>query len=154
MGLGLPRPRAVRRAPEIIELFVNHFGVLIERSPGELSFVHLSLQEFLAAKAVAAMPEPEQLTWVRTISLQQHWRECLTSWFGIQGESGRRTLAASASQVLAELGRSGEWERLQMLSLRADLATFRRKTSLRDARAQLSGLQGPVHTVVQSRTSN
>lgn len=123
MGLGLPRPKAVRRAPEIIELFVNHFGILIERSPGELSFVHLSLQEFLAAKAVAAMPEPEQLTWARTIALQQHWRECLTSWFGIQGESGRRTLAASASQILAEIGRSGEWERLQTLSLRTDLAT-------------------------------
>jgi len=123
IGLGLPRPKAVRRAPEIIELFVNHFGILIERSPGELSFVHLSLQEFLSAKAVAAMTEHEQLVWVRTIALQAHWRECLTSWFGIQGEIGRRTLAASANQILAEIGQDGEWERLQTLSLRTELAT-------------------------------
>lgn len=123
VGLGLPRPKAVRRGPEIIELFVSHFGILIERSPGELSFVHLSLQEFLAARAVAAMPESQQLTWVRTVALKEQWRECLTSWFGIQGESGRRTLAASAGQALAELGRAGEWERLQILHLRTDLAT-------------------------------
>lgn len=123
MGLGLTRPIAVRRAPEIIELFVNHFGILIERSPGELSFVHLSLQEFLAAKAVAAMAEPDQLAWVRNFALQERWRECLTSWFGIQSEIGRRTLAASASQTLSEIGRKGGWERLQTLSLRTDLAT-------------------------------
>ncbi|MEW6290466.1 MAG: NACHT domain-containing protein [Thermodesulfobacteriota bacterium] len=123
MGLGLPRPRAVRRAPEIIELLINHFGILIERSPGELSFVHLSLQEFLAAKAVAAMPEPEQLTWVRTVALQQKWRECLICWFAIQGEIGHRTLAVYASRILEEIGRRGEWERLQTLSLRTVLAT-------------------------------
>lgn len=123
IGLGILRPKSKRRASEIIELFVNHFGILIERSPGELSFVHLSLQEFLAAKAVTSKAESEQLLWVRTVALQEHWRECLTSWFGIQGEIGRRTLAARGSQMLAEIGRSGEWERLQTLSLRTELST-------------------------------
>ncbi len=69
MGLGLPRPKSTRRALEIIELFINHFGILIERSAGELSFAHMSLQEFLAAKAVAALAEPDQLAWVRAIGV-------------------------------------------------------------------------------------
>lgn len=123
MGLGLPRPKAVRRAPDIIGHFINHFGILIEKSPNELSFVHLSLQEFLAARAVAAMPEPEQLTWVQDIALKQKWRECLTCWFAIQGDIGRQPLAARASKMLGEIGRTGEWERLQTLSLRTELAT-------------------------------
>lgn len=146
IGLGLPRSKSARRAPEIIELFVHHFGILIERSPGELSFAHLSLQEFLAARAVAAMAETDQLQWVRTIALQEHWRECLTSWFGLQGEIGRRTLAASASQILAEIGQSGEWERLQTLSLRTEIAIADLGLPVGEARKALAEAIREVHT--------
>jgi len=72
------------------------------------------------------------------IALQEHWRECLTSWFGLQGEIGRRTLAAGGSQILAEIGQSGEWERLQTLSLRTELATADLGLPVGEARTTLT----------------
>lgn len=123
VGLGWTHSSSIRKAPEIIEILVNHFGVLIERAPGELSFAHLSLQEYMAAKAVTALPEAEQLKWIQDISLNHNWYECLISWFGIQGENGRRKLAAKAIEILTKLGKNGEWERIQILSLRAEIAT-------------------------------
>jgi hypothetical protein len=146
-GLGLPRPKSTRRASDIIELFVSYFGILIERSPGELGFVHLSLQEYLAGKAMARLPDSDQLDWVRNVAMLQRWRECLTSWFGIQGESGHRVVTARANQLLAEVGQSGEWERLQMLALQTYLATTDQGLPIGEAR---SVLKQSVHEVETS----
>jgi len=121
-GMGLTHPDASRRAPEIVDALIGYFGILIERAPGDVSFVHLSLQEFLAAEGMTSRPENEQLDWLRQIALQPRWRECLISWFGIQSDTGRKPLAACAVQAIAELARGGEWERLQSLSLRTELA--------------------------------
>ncbi len=121
-GLGLAYPEARRRAPEIIDSLIHYFGILIERAPGDLSFAHLSLQEYLAAEGMTNRPEEEQLEWLTGIALQPRWRECLISWFGIQGDNGRKPLAGRAVQAIAELSKGGEWERLQTLSLRTELA--------------------------------
>ena len=50
------------------------------------------------------------------------WRECVTSWFGIQGARGNKGLTGQAAERLAELGLAGEWQQLQSLELRTELA--------------------------------
>ena len=44
-----------------IEQLVTHYGVLVERAPDELNFVHLSIQEYLAAKSIARESSDDQL---------------------------------------------------------------------------------------------
>ena len=60
-GLGLQRAQARRHAAEVIEQLVTHYGVLVERAPDELNFVHLSIQEYLAAKSIARESSDDQL---------------------------------------------------------------------------------------------
>lgn len=121
-GAGLPKPDARRRAQSIITALVSRFGFLVEKATQELGFVHLSIQEFLAAEAVSRKTESEQLEWIADSWIQPVWRECLVNWFGIQGARGKKVLAGQAANKIAELGRIGEFERMQALELRAELA--------------------------------
>lgn len=121
-GLGLTRPAARRQAQATIAALVSRFGLLVEKSPQELGFVHLSIQEYLAAEAVSRMTDTEQLDWISRVWMQPAWRECLVNWFGIQGARGRKMFAGQAANRIAELGCLGEFERMQALELRAELA--------------------------------
>lgn len=121
-GLGLAKPEARRRAQAIIAALVSRFGLLVEKAPQELGFVHLSIQEFLAAEAVCRKTDAEQLEWIADIWMQPVWRECMVNWFGIQGARGKKVFAGQAANRIAELGCIGEFERMQALELRAELA--------------------------------
>lgn len=121
-GLGLTKPEARRRARAIIAALVSRFGLLVEKAPQKLGFVHLSIQEFLAAEAVCRKTDAEQLEWIADIWMQPVWRECMMNWFGIQGARGKKVFAGQAANRIAELGRAGEFERMQALELRAELA--------------------------------
>ena len=121
-GLGFTKPDARRRAQSIISALVSRFGLLVEKATRELGFVHLSIQEFLAAEAVSRKTEAEQLEWVADTWMQPVWRECMVNWFGIQGARGKKVFAGQAANRIAELGCAGEFERMQALELRAELA--------------------------------
>ena len=121
-GLGLKRSEAERLARDTIEHLQSQYGLLVERSPGEIGFVHLSIQEYLAAESISRKEESVQLEWLDTVWLAPEWRECVTSWFGIHGSRGNKGLTGRAADRLRELGSSGEWQRLQSLELRTDLA--------------------------------
>ena len=121
-GLGLQKPKARRLAKDIIEQLVAHYGLLVERSPGEINFVHLSIQEYLTAEYVSRDAEDEQLDWLASVWLSPKWRECVTSWFGIHGARGNKGLTGRAAGRLSQLGDAGEWQRLESLELRAELA--------------------------------
>lgn len=122
-GLGLQRAQARRNAAEVIEQLVTHYGVLVERAPGELNFVHLSIQEYLAAELITRKMHDDQLRWLSDVWPRSAWRESLISWFGILGARGDKVLSGRASQRLAALGEIGEWQRMQSLELRAEIAT-------------------------------
>lgn len=133
-GLGLAKPEARRRAQAIIAALVSRFGLLVEKAPQELGFVHLSIQEFLAAEAVCRKTDNEQLEWVADTWMQPVWRECVVNWFGIQGARGKKVFAGQAANRIAELGRVGEFERMQALELRAELACADIGLPINDAR--------------------
>ena len=121
-GLGLGKPDARRLAGEVIEQLIGQYGLLVERSPGDVGFVHLSIQEYLAADSVSRKSDVEQLDWLGRVWLQPKWRECVTNWFGIQGARGNKGLTGKAAKQLAERGQEGEWQRLQSIELRTELA--------------------------------
>ena len=121
-GLGLKRPEAKRLARDIVEQLIEQYGLLVERSPDDVGFVHLSIQEYLAAESISRMEDADQLDWLERVWLQPKWRECVTNWFGIQGSRGNKGLTGKAAERLTELGREGEWQRLQSIELRTELA--------------------------------
>ena len=121
-GLGLTTPVARRLARTAIEQLASDFGLLAEKGSDMLGFVHLSIQEHLAAEHVTRMADEDQLAWLSGIWQKRKWRECITDWFAIQGLRGNRRLAGIAALRLQELGEAGEWQRMQSLELRTELA--------------------------------
>ena len=121
-GLGLQKVQARRRAPEIIEQLITQYGVLVERAPDEINFVHLSIQEYLAAEWIVQQPPDDQIRWLSDIWANTTWRESLICWFGILGIRDK-ALSVRASKQLAELGNEGAWQQMHSLELRAEIAT-------------------------------
>ncbi len=121
-GLGLQKVQARRRAPEIIEQLITQYGVLVERAPDEINFVHLSIQEYLAAEWIAQQPPDDQISWLSNNWSNTTWRESLICWFGILGVQDK-ALSVRASKQLAELGNEGAWQQMHSLDLRTEIAT-------------------------------
>ena len=121
-GLGLQKVQARRRAPKIIEHLITQYGVLVERAPDEINFVHLSIQEYLAAEWIAQQPPGDQISWLSNNWSNTTWRESLICWFGILGIRDK-ALSVRASKQLAELGNEGVWQQMHSLELRAEIAT-------------------------------
>ncbi len=154
-GLGRRKPEARRQAQTTIADLVTRFGVLVERSPQELGFVHLSIQEFLAAEAITRQPEREQLDWVSRVWMSPAWRECLVNWFGLQGSTGKKVFAGQAAARIVELGSAGEFERTQALQLLTDLACSDMGIPVSDARriVQLAAVDVEESSFVQHRVA-
>ena len=121
-GLGLQKVQARRRAPEIIEQLITQYGVLVERAPDEINFVHLSIQEYLAAEWIAQQSPDDQISWLSNNWSNTTWRESLICWFGILGIRDK-ALSVKASKQLAELGNEGAWQQMHSLELRTEIAT-------------------------------
>ena len=121
-GLGRKHAEAERLARDTIGHLISQYGLLVERSPGEIGFVHLSIQEYLTAESISRKEESVQLEWLDSVWGAPEWRECVTSWFGIHGARGNKGLTGGAADRLRELGSAGEWQQLQSLELRTELA--------------------------------
>ena len=121
-GLGLTPAEAGRLARDTIEHLISQYGLLVERSPDEIDFVHLSIQEYLTAESISRKEESVQLEWLDSVWMAPEWRECVTSWFGIHGARGNKGLTGRAADRLRELGSAGEWQQVQSLELRTELA--------------------------------
>ena len=69
------------RADEISEMFMRHareeVGLLIERSPGQVGFFHLTLEEYLAGVAIAARSEKDRREIVQKHWTNPRWREVI-----------------------------------------------------------------------------
>lgn len=121
-GLGEPAAKARRIAAEAVIQLNGQYGVLVERSPKELSLLHLSIQEYLAAESVARESHDDQIAWMTGIWVSPAWRETLIAWLGILGARGEMVLSGRASQRLEDLGARNEWLRIQSIELRMEIA--------------------------------
>ncbi|RLA53630.1 MAG: hypothetical protein DRR42_04235 [Gammaproteobacteria bacterium] len=120
-GLGLDIAGARQLARVTSKALVSTYGLLVEKSPEELSFFHLSMQEFLAAEALTRRPKQEQLDWISQIWMDASWRECLVNWFGIQAVRGMKTLAGQSADLIEAQSKSGQLESMNALELLTSL---------------------------------
>ncbi len=104
-----------RRRAEVAERFLTEeevdSGIVVARGD-DVRFWHLTFQEFLAARAIAARPEPEQrgvlLTPANKPSVYlPSWREAVLLLAGVLHKQGHRKVDAFVSGVLDEACKGG-----------------------------------------------
>ena len=82
-GPGLKKYDAKYQAQIITDYALSGLGLMIERSPNELGFFHLTIQEYLAAQAMLRKEEEEQLNWLIRVWNLPQWHEVILAWFSI-----------------------------------------------------------------------
>ena len=81
MGFGLDRKEARRQSRVLLNFGEQSLGLLVEKGPQELGFLHRSFQEHLAAEHIARIPFSEQTEFVRQHCTNPAWQEVLLSLF-------------------------------------------------------------------------
>ncbi len=75
--LDLPPDRARKRAGQLVSVGAEAIGILVERAPGEIGFLHRAFQELLAAEHLAGLDLAKQCS---TFTIRAHdaqWRDIL-----------------------------------------------------------------------------
>jgi hypothetical protein len=81
LGFGLDRKEARRQSRVLLNFGEQSLGLLVEKGPQELGFLHRSFQEHLAAEHIARIPFTEQSEFVRQHCTNSAWQEVLLSLF-------------------------------------------------------------------------
>ncbi|MCX7681417.1 MAG: NACHT domain-containing protein, partial [Anaerolineae bacterium] len=103
-------------ASDFLELAREQMGLLVERGQGQFGFIHLTFQEYLAARHIAAQENPFAL--LRPCLQAPRWREVVLLTAGILGDFS----SAHASRFLrAVLGARSPYEQLLHRDLRLAL---------------------------------
>jgi hypothetical protein len=84
-GPGYTRGEAWDKASQVIEDARTSLGLLVERGIDELGFIHLTIQEYLAAWAISRKSTPDQQALVAEHWRDPLWREVLLALVGIHG---------------------------------------------------------------------
>ncbi len=75
--LDLPADRARERAGQLLSVGAEAIGILVERSPGEVGFLHRAFQELLAAEHLAALDLEDQRSAFATKAHDPQWHDVL-----------------------------------------------------------------------------
>jgi hypothetical protein len=103
MGFGLDRKEARRQSRVLLNFGEQSLGLLVEKGPQELGFLHRSFQEHLAAEHIARIPFTEQSEFVRQHCTNPAWQEVLLSLFHL---TKRPEEVAELVQVINDQARS------------------------------------------------
>lgn len=132
-GPGYSRYEAQAQAQSVIDYAQTGLGLIVERAPNELGFFHLTVQEYLAARAMAREDEDKQFAWLVDVWNKSRWHEVVLSWFGIIAADRNREVSQRAIDHLKAVA-LGTFEKLTLLRLRTELAVSDLCLSPREAR--------------------
>lgn len=144
-GPGLTTYEAKHQAHLITDYALSGLGLIVERSPNELGFFHLTIQEYLAAQAMVRKEDGEQLVWLSRVWNQPQWYEVVLAWFSIRGTDQGKGVTQRAIDHLKESAAS-PWEKIQLLLLRTSLAANDLGLSPREARSTIEEAADQVET--------
>ena len=144
-GPGLTNYEAKYQAQLITDYALSGLGLIVERSPNELGFFHLTIQEYLAAQSMVRKDEVKQLAWLSSVWNQPQWHEVVLAWFSIRGTDQGKGVTQRAIDHLKEFAAS-PWEKIQLLLLRTELAANDLGLSPREARSTIDEAADLVET--------
>ncbi len=78
-GLVLAASDALAAANEILAINAETQGLIIEKAPGEIGFIHASFEEFLSAEHVGAWPLSDIEVFVQTHAGEGRWRNVIVN---------------------------------------------------------------------------
>ncbi|MGY4534623.1 hypothetical protein ACVW0Y_003765 [Pseudomonas sp. TE3786] len=81
-GFDLPDNEALSSAKEILFVNAETQGLIIEKAPGEIGFIHASFEEFLCAEHIGGWPLSEIEAFVEAHSGEGRWRNVITNLLG------------------------------------------------------------------------
>jgi len=76
-GFQKPASEAIEVASQLIDRATQEVGILVQRQPEQIGFLHRSLQEFLAAKELARWPFEKLKQFILAESSEPSWQETL-----------------------------------------------------------------------------
>jgi formylglycine-generating enzyme required for sulfatase activity len=148
------------KANELAEMFMRHareeVGLLIERSPGQIGFFHLTLEEYLAGVEIATRRESERRALIKKHWANPRWRESLLLAAGQLMLNGSQELDEFVL-ALRMCDDQGQTEQLGLPALLAGKAIvdvgrdyFNRKV-VRETRRELIELATTAHMLPATR---
>lgn len=81
-GFALDSAAAAGSAAEILSVNAETQGLLVEKAPGEVGFVHASFEEYLGAEHIGGWPFEEIIVFVRSHAGEARWRNVITNLLG------------------------------------------------------------------------
>jgi energy-coupling factor transporter ATP-binding protein EcfA2 len=78
----LDEAAAARAAAEILSVNAETQGLIVEKGPGEVGFVHASFEEYLGAEHIGGWPFDDISTFVRARAGDARWRNVITNLLG------------------------------------------------------------------------
>lgn len=81
-GFELAEADAAAAASEILSVNAETQGLIVEKAPGEVGFVHASFEEFLGAEHIGGWPFNEIEAFVRARAGEGRWRNVITNLLG------------------------------------------------------------------------
>lgn len=78
-GFDLTDANAMAAAGEILSVNAETQGLIVEKAPGEVGFVHASFEEFLGAEHIGAWPFSEIIAFVSAYAGDGRWRNVITN---------------------------------------------------------------------------
>lgn len=81
-GFALDGASAGRAAAEILSVNSETQGLIVEKAPGEVGFVHASFEEYLGAEHIGGWPFEEITAFVRSHAAEARWRNVITNLLG------------------------------------------------------------------------
>lgn len=76
-GLGMAKPQATENARNIIAKAEDTLGILVKKSPEEISFYHRTIQEYLVSFNISRLPLDDQIKIVVDNCTDPLWREVI-----------------------------------------------------------------------------
>ena len=82
VGFALDSDAAARAATEILSVNSETQGLVVEKGPGEVGFVHSSFEEYLSAEHIGGWSFDEIAAFVRSHAGEARWRNVITNLLG------------------------------------------------------------------------
>ena len=81
-SFALDSAAAARAAAELLSVNSETQGLIVEKGPGEVGFVHASFEEYLGAEHIGGWPFDEITAFVRSHAGEARWRNVITNLLG------------------------------------------------------------------------